>query len=313
MRRLSVASVILFSSFVVCSASAQVIDGVRDLVYGAARAIQTVETGFTDNLNEMDAAYASCGADRLSLMLTGNVQDNFNRLDIFVDSRTGGQSIFNSAGNDNASAMNGLQFDSGFTADYHIVFRRGTDVANPRVDIDFADLTAVSASSYSDVMAGSGLDGSGTTGTGVNVAPILVGYDGSNAAGVGAGTGAANQVAAAAVTTGVELGIDLSDLGYDGTQPLRIMVGQNNVDHNYWSNQFLGGVAAPQGNLGSDGAGGFTGEGAIDFTLFSGNQYFEACAAAAAPAPDVPTVTPIGLIAIAMLLAGVGFIALRRV
>ena len=312
MRRNTVASVVLFSLLMVPSASAQVIDGIRDLVYGAARAIQTVETGFGDNLNELDAAYASCGAGRLSLMLAGNVEANFNRLDIFIDSRAGGQSIFNSAGNDNASAMNGLQFDNGFTADYHLVFRRGTELANPRVDVDFANLTAATSSSYSDVMAGGGLDGTGTAGTGVNAAPILVGYDGSNAAGIGGGSAAADQLAAAAVTTGVELGIDLSDLGFDGTQPIRIMVGVNNSDHNYWSNQFLAGLTPPQGNLGSDGAGGFTGEGAIDFTLFSGDQYFEACAAAAAPVPAVPAVTPAGLIAITMFLAALGFVALRR-
>lgn len=77
------------------------------------------------------------------------------------------------------------------------------------------------------------------------------------------------------------LGIALSDLGYDASQPIRVMVGQNNVDHNYWSNQFLAGQVPPQGNLG-DGSGGFTGEGAIDVTLFAGDQFFESCGAAAA-------------------------------
>jgi hypothetical protein len=56
--------------------------------------------------------------------------------------------------------------------------------------------------------------------------------------------------------------------------PLRVMVGQNNQDHNYWSNQFLGGLPAPQGNLGGDEMGGFTGEGAVDMTHFAGNQFF---------------------------------------
>ena len=71
----------------------------------------------------------------------------------------------------------------------------------------------------------------------------------------------------------MELGIVLSDLGYAGG-PINVMVGQNNQGHNYWSNQFLAGLPAPQGNLGGDEAGGFTGEGAIDMTHFGGDQFF---------------------------------------
>jgi len=48
----------------------------------------------------------------------------------------------------------------------------------------------------------------------------------------------------------------------------------NNGDHNFLSNQVLGGLPAPQGNLGGDGAGTFTGNLAgIDFTTFAGNQF----------------------------------------
>lgn len=295
-----------------------VIDGTRDVEYGAALAVQTVDTQFGDNFSEMDAAYALCEGGQLSLLLTGNVEANFNRLDIFIDSTAGGQAIFDSSGNDNASAMDGLEFDAGFTADYHLSFRRCTDLGNPKVDFDFADLQAQSASGYFDIMSGSGLDGTGGTGTGVNASAILVGYDNSNVAGVGGGTGAANAAAAAAVTTGLELGIALTDLGYDGSQPIRVMVGQNNSDHNYWSNQFLAGVAAPQGNLGGDGSGGFTGEGAIDFTLFAGDQFFVACGALPPPPPpppsilEIPALSSAGLVAIALLLAAVAIRVLRR-
>jgi hypothetical protein len=48
-----------------------------------------------------------------------------------------------------------------------------------------------------------------------------------------------------------------------------------NGDNNYLSNQILGGLAAGTGNLGGDGAGGFTGSlSGVDFTQFAGNQYF---------------------------------------
>ena len=261
----------------ICSpAAAQItVDGTRDAAYGAAKAVQTVETGFGDNFSELNAGYAYCDASKLYLMLTGNVEANFNKLEIFIDSKAGGQSIFDSSGNDGAGAMDGLVFDAGFTADYHLIIRRGNDSGNDKFDIDFANLGAQSASSYSDVLGG--LTGSGLTGTGVNATAIAVAYDNSNVAGVGGGApNAANQAAAAAVTTGLELGISLADLGYVGG-PILVMAGQNNQGHNYWSNQFLAGLAPPQGNLGGDGAGGFTGSGAINMTQFAGNQYFTAC------------------------------------
>jgi hypothetical protein len=273
----AVATSMMFLMASVPAAAQPTINGIRDAAYGSARAVQNVETHFGDNLSEMDAAYALCVGGRLSLMLTGNVEENFNRLEIFIDSKGGGQTLFDSSGNDSASVMDGLKFDAGFTADYHLIFRRGTDVGNPQVNLDFASLQAQSASGFLDVLSGSGLEGQGSTGTGVNAFPILLGYNNSNLAGVGGGIEAADPLAAIAVTTGVELGIALTDLGYNATQPLRVMVGQNSSGHNFWSNQFLSAVAAPQGSLGGDGAGSFTGEGAIDFTLFAGNQYFTAC------------------------------------
>ena len=196
------------------AAASPTVDGTRDASYGSALAVQTVETGFGDNFSELDAGYALIDSGKLYLMLTGNIEANFNRLDIFIDSKAGGQSSFASAGNDGASAMNGLVFDTGFRPDYHLIARRGNDVGNDKFDFDFADLGAASFSSYFDIFGG--LTGSNTTGTGVNAVGIEVGYDNSNVAGVTGGTAAANQAAAAAVTTGLELGIALSDLDFLG-------------------------------------------------------------------------------------------------
>ena len=252
--------------------AAPVVDGGKDAAYGSALAVQTVETGFGDNLSELNAAYGIFDSGRLFLMVTGNIEDNFNKLEIFIDSKAGGQNVFDSSGNDNAGAMDGLQFDAAFTADYHVILRRGNEMGNDRFDVDFANLGAQSASGYFDVMGGH--TGSGTTGTGVNASPIEVGYDNSNVLGVqGAAPNAADPSAALAVLTGVELSIELADLGYVGG-PIRIMVGMNNQGHNFWSNQFLSGLPAPQGNLGGDGLGTFTGEGAIDLTSFEGDQFF---------------------------------------
>jgi len=245
------------------------VDGTKDGDYGAALAVQTIETGFGDNFSELDAGYGVIDGGKLYLMLTGNIEANFNKLEIFIDSKAGGQGVFDSSGNDDANRMDGLVFDTGFTADYHLIVRRGSS----KLDLDFANLGTQSASGYFDVFGGTD-SGAGNTGTGVNGGVIGVGYNGSNGAGVGGNTGAAaNQAAAAAVTTGLELSIDLADLGYAGG-PINVMVGQNGSGHDYWSNQFLGGLPVGTGNLGGDGAGVFTGEGAIDFTLFDGNQFF---------------------------------------
>jgi hypothetical protein len=260
-------------------ASGIVVDGTRDVMYGPARAVQTVQTQFGDadpnNGSELDAGYARCCDDgKLYIMLTGNIEANFNKLEIFIDSYAGGQGVFDSSGNDGAAAMDGLVFDPGFTADYHLIVRRGNDGGNDKFDVDFADLAAQTSSGYFDILGGN--SGIGMTGTGVNLLPIMVAYDNSNTAGVTGGTAAldaAGMAAAAAVTTGLELGIALSDLGWDG-RAIKIMAGQNNQNHNYWSNQFLAGLPGPQGNLGGDESGGFTGEGAIDMTHFGGNQYF---------------------------------------
>jgi hypothetical protein len=275
--------------------SAQTIDGTLDGLYGSALAVQTVETQFGDanpnNGSELDAGYATISGGLLNLMLTGNIEGNFNKLEIFIDSKAGGQSVFDSSGNDGANAMDGLVFDTGFTADYHIIVRRG-NAGGDKFDIDFADLGAQSASGYFSIF-GASQTGIGSTGTGVNASPILVAYDNSNTAGVVGGTGPANQAAAAAVTTGLELGIALSDLGYAGG-PIRIMAGVNNQGHNYWSNQFLGGLTAPQGNLGSDGFGNGLGEGAVDMTdvrYAAGDQFFTI----------VPEPTSLALVGLSML------------
>ncbi|HYO23328.1 MAG TPA: hypothetical protein VEQ85_00100 [Lacipirellulaceae bacterium] len=252
-------------------ATAQItLDGTRDAGYGAALAVQTVETSFGDNQSEWNAGYGLIDGGNLYLMLTGNLQNNFNKLEIFIDSKAGGQAVFDSSGNDSASNMDGLRFDTGFTADYHIIARRGSS----KFDVDFADLGAQTASGYFDVFGGADF-GAGATGTGTNVNPLGVSYDGSNVAGVGGNApNAANAAAALAVTTGLELRIPLSDLGYVGG-PINVMVGQNGGSHDYWSNQFLGGLQAPSGSLGGDGNGNYiNGPSGINMNNFAGNQYF---------------------------------------
>ncbi len=258
--------------------AAPTLDGFRDPAYGSAAAVQSVESGFT--LSELDAAYASVEGGTLYLMLTGNLQNNFNRLNIFIDSQAGGQNVLqNNANfggtnpeNDNwAGKHAGMTFDSGFEADYMLILRNGNSGGN-RFDIDYA----VVGGGLGNFVAAGNVFGGSLTGANASALSngIGVAFNNSNVGGVLDGTGAANQAAALAVTTGVELAIPLSTIGNPvGAFKISAMI--NGANHDYLSNQFLSGVPAGTGNLGGDGAGGFTGSlSGIDLNQVAGNQYF---------------------------------------
>lgn len=240
-----------------------IIDGVRDnSLYGPPLAVQTIETGFGDNASEWNAAYASVSNGKLCLLFTGNLEANFNKLSIFIDSTAGGSTTFTSAGNDGSNAMNGMIFDTGFAPDYHLIARRGSS----KFDLDIANLSTPAFSFHENVLGGSD-SGRGISGTGLgNTVPIRVAYNGSNTAGIGGNAGnAADQSAAAAVTTGLEICIDLADLGLP-SGPIKVMLLQNNGDHTFLSNQSLAGLPLTFGNLGSPVT--------TNFSSFAGDQFF---------------------------------------
>jgi len=106
---------------------------------------------------------------------------------------------------------------------------------------------------------------------------IRISINNSNTAGVGAAApNAADQVAAAAVTTGIEIAIPFSQIN-DPSGDIRVFAYINGSGYDYLSNQFLPGLAAPQGNLGGNGIGGFIGGpsplGQINFNNFAGDQF----------------------------------------
>jgi hypothetical protein len=93
-----------------------------------------------------------------------------------------------------------------------------------------------------------------------------VAYNGSNTAGIGGTAGnAADQTAAAAVTTGLEICISLADLG-NPTGPIKVMLLQANNDHGYLSNQTLAGLPEGFGNLATPST--------SDFSSYAGEQFF---------------------------------------
>lgn len=262
-------------------------------------AVQTVQTQFGDNLSELNAAYYRIESGKLFLGLTGNLENNFNKLNIFIDSTAGGQNVIdggNNPPNDGwAAKYSGLTFDSGFAPDYMVILRHGFDGTNNRFDVDYAIIgggvnDGELIGTFDPTVTNSATVGPGGL-TGVS---MDIGFDNSNAAGIGGGDGAADQGAALAVETGIELAIDLADIG-SPTGAFRISAHVNGSNHDYLSNQSLGGYEPPQGNLGGDGNGTFTGDlSQIDFNNFVGDQYF------VVPEPG------------AMALIAVGCLALRR-
>jgi len=267
-----------------------IVDGVLDAAeYGSAVAVQTVNTGFGDNFNELNAAYATISGGNLYLLFTGNLENNFNKLNIFIDSQAGGQNTITTnnpanfddrigAGFTNGfdpltnrgladsplqAQAGGFTFDTGFDADYTILARRGAGV----FDVDFAvlDQTAILADENVDVFVGTE-EGSTELDP---FAPAIalngftgnVGFDNSNVGGVGGFDSLPVDTAAAlAVTTGFEISIPLAAIG-SPTGDIKVFVGINGSNFDFFSNQILAdagnGLAETQANLGSDGAGNF--------------------------------------------------------
>jgi hypothetical protein len=314
--------------------AAPAVDGTRDAEYGAALSVQTVQTNFGDNFSELNAAYGKVTGGYLYLMFTGNLENNFNKLMVFIDSKTGGQNAISGTNNpQNFDSRTGdgfgngwapyanrgladspllqlqagnFTFDTGFEADYGMLFRRGAGT----FDFDFAQMnqTAIPADELVGIFGGPETGAapnlSGNSGNNSGTA-YGIGFDNSNTAGISGGTGAADPVAAQAVTTGIEIAIPLSALG-NPTSDIKVTAFINGANHDYVSNQILGGFAAPQNNLGSDGSanflyadknldGDFTsaddydgntgdgfnntgtdalGVGLINLNNFAGNQYF---------------------------------------
>lgn len=278
-----------------------IVDGTRDAEYGAPIVVQSVQTQFGDasppgNLggSELNAAYARIEGGRLYVMLTGNQEPNFNKLEVFIDSRSGGENTltstpqydFNTGGGWISSNVGGMTFDNGFNADYHLFSRWGSGTG--AYEVDFINRNGGGSAQVPGSRGASGnavgLQAAGFIAAG-HVGPnasgsalandLIFAINNNNAGGVTGGTGAADQMAAAAVTTGIEFSIALSDLGVDG-EVIRIAAMIDNGDHNYMSNQVLGGLPAGTGNLGGDGTGVFTGSlSGINFNNFTGAQFFE--------------------------------------
>ncbi len=134
-----------------------VLDGSKDAEYGAALSVQNTNTQFGNGTNgdpvnggggsEIDGVYAKVSGDRLYVMITGNLETNFNKLDIFFDSKSGGVNTIDGLVQPTQvdgyccklpdpvnlpdpttgalQRMSGLTFDADFNADYYLTITHG--------------------------------------------------------------------------------------------------------------------------------------------------------------------------------------------
>ncbi|MSR40388.1 MAG: hypothetical protein EXS10_00580 [Phycisphaerales bacterium] len=253
------------------------VDGSADKGYGAALAVQNTQTQFGDsnlgligfaNGSEIDGCFAKIDGGKLYLMFTGNLETNWNKLDIFIDATPGGQNrvlgnnasvdfnALNRMGDDLTG--NGLTFDAAFAADFWVSFTGGdvgAGVYNCYMNFATMPTKGAGAGSY----AGPG--GAGAKGAIVTKAGFSAAINNSNILGVIGGTDVGDG---AGVSTGVEIAIPLAQIpGYiDGD--IKICAFVNGGGHNYLSNQVMGGLGGGA-NLGEPRA--------VNFDFIPGNQF----------------------------------------
>jgi autotransporter-associated beta strand protein len=273
--------------------AAVTVNGTVDADYGPAIAVQTNNTQFGDNANgdgtssggsELDAAYATIQGGNLFLMLTGNLQNNFNHLNIFIaNARDGaGQSTINTQGT--LGSMNGSKFSAGFKATYALDINGGGNAGSVNEFVDQYNLSDPNTQSAHRFLGGFAANDGGAH----NLQGLTFSFTNTNTAGVvGGSVSAANQANASAVTTGLEIEIPLAALGSPHGN-IQVLADINGGGNGFLSNQFLAGLPLPAvGNIGGGGTP-YSGAGSSKFDLSgTANQWFNV----AVSAPPTATYT----------------------
>lgn len=253
-----------------------IVDGTVDSGYGAVKAMQDTPTNYGDNTagtaapsaggSELDSAYGVIENGTLYITVTGNLENNGNALNLFMDTGSGGQNVMNnpSTSYNGLANFNGFTFDSGVSPGYDLI--ANASGANFYADLDTIDGTGTSTYLGTTATFGPGADGTLTGGSNPN--NILAALNDSNTAGV-TGTSAAG---AAAVMTGAEFGIPLSAIG-NPTGPIKIVALIGGSGNGGVSNQILG-----PSNGGLDG---YPAPGSVNLANIAGDQYFTVT-----PAPE---------------------------
>ncbi len=242
---------------------------------------------FFANGSEINAVRAFRTSSSLYLHISGNMESNFNKLDIFIDCDAAGPNqnplpSTASPGYAGLGAMADSVFDAGFAPDYYLRFTRGDCGGGTpcqfldAVDLDNAGVTG-SQNPFVDTSTPISFVGPSPFGGTINAQ-----FDNSNVGGItGPGGGDGVDVAfvtdPATVTTGVEFSIDLDALGWNGSDD--ILIGGFLAEGDQMSNQVIGGVPSDTGQIGpADG---------VDFNTIAGDQYVTLTAAQTGAAPTI--------------------------
>ncbi len=266
------------------------IDGTREpCLYGNPLHVQTTQTEFGDNNlaqvgaangSELDSMHARIEGGTLYVFFAGNVESNFNKLDIFLDTAPGGQNVLRSnnpsigAGGPRrlgaTATLPGLTFDSGFAADYYL-----SAVGQPNaVGLYYATLpTAGGGFGFNLGTSIAGGDGT-LTGGNTNTLGLRATINNSNIGGVPFGTAAGSGDG---VFTGVEIAIPLSSIGVTSTcGSIKVCAFINGFLHDFVSNQVLGSLPPGTANLGEPRN--------VNFSAIAGDQFVTVPLSAGPPA-----------------------------
>ncbi len=251
---------------IAANAAAVVVDGTAEAAYGSALFTQQNTTAFgnnndnsfnTANGSEIDQAFGLNDGTNFAFTVAGNLESNFNKYVVFIDSKAGG---FNAITNTNASSDDfgwlngnaaGLTFDTGFDADYAIWIRHdGTN----------------SFLTFAELGAGGDLQVSGAFATGslYNGSLVSSRLNNSNVGGVIGGGGEQSVPDGSGVATGWEFQMALSTIGASAASDIKV-AGFVNSGGNFMSNQVIGGLPLGTGNLATTGN--------VNFNQFLGEQY----------------------------------------
>lgn len=269
------------------TASAQV-DGTYKGAYGSPLVYQSIGTHFGNSTNglidvangsELDAAFAFTAGGNLNLLLTGNLEANFNKMVVFFDNgNAGGFNVLPNAGG-LPGQYTGMTLDQGGVNGASATFRAThwlsvTCGGGPfGMFVDGGDFLA----NNGGYQGGNNGQAGGVLSGGSGSLGALVALNNTNTLGVDGNAGTAQGFNALSAVTGLEIQIPLASLGVGTANGMRVMAFVNGSNHDYLSNQFLGSLPVGGLNLGGDGTGTFTGSvGQINMNgaYAPGDQFF---------------------------------------
>jgi len=256
--RISLCAGAVFLAGTAMSASAQITGNLTttSVAYGAPLAVQTINTGFGESNggddtsgSELDAGYGVIQGGNLDLFLAGSFQNNGNHANIFVDGGAAGQSVLAVPATAGLQTMNGSSFSPGFQATYAYDMNDFSGTLYNE-EYTYAGPGALAGGYVGSVTESSTGIGAGVPSGGGYPAYASIALNNTLVSTMGAPGTATNPAAAAAVTTGFELSIPLSQIGYTGG-PIMVLADINGGGEGYLSNQFLPGLAVGTQNLGT--------------------------------------------------------------